>query len=106
MAEYVRFPVERDVEVLVEISSDDYGFQQSTRDADGVLRAAETLQQALDRVRPVAAALVATLRELSPKETKVEFGIKLTGEAGALIAKTGAEGHFTVTLTFGQTVPR
>jgi hypothetical protein len=29
---------------------------------------------------------------------EVEFGIKLAGEAGALIAKASAEGHFTVRL--------
>jgi Trypsin-co-occurring domain 1 len=35
----------------------------------------------------------------------VEFGIKLAGEAGALIAKTSAEGHFTVRLSWSPEKP-
>jgi hypothetical protein len=30
----------------------------------------------------------------------LEFGVKLAGEAGAIIAKTAAEGHFIVKLTW------
>ena len=33
----------------------------------------------------------------------MEFGIKLAGEAGAMIAKTSAEGHFTVRLSWSPT---
>jgi hypothetical protein len=35
-----------------------------------------------------------------PSKVEVEFGITLTGESSALIAKVGAEAAFKVTLTW------
>ena len=58
------------------------------------------LESALGGVRDAAQATLDTLSKLSPETVEVEFGIKLAGEAGALIAKTSAEGHFTVRLSW------
>ena len=43
-----------------------------------------------------------SLRALSPDECELEFGVKLAGEAGAVIARTSAEGHFTVKLSWAR----
>ena len=40
------------------------------------------------------------LQTLSPDRIELEFGVKLAGAAGAIIAKTAAEGHFTVKLSW------
>jgi hypothetical protein len=40
---------------------------------------------------------------LAPDTKEVEFGIKLTAEAGALISKVAGEGHFTVRLAWSGT---
>jgi hypothetical protein len=39
------------------------------------------------------------------EELVLEFGIKLTAEAGALIARSAAEGHLTVTAKWGARSP-
>jgi hypothetical protein len=69
--------------------------------ADGLATAAElSFEQALDRVRPAADALVAKLRALAtrPDEVEVTFGLRMSAKAGAVIAVSGAEANFTVAL--------
>ena len=61
--------------------------------------AAQRLEQALQTVRPTAERVLAAV-DLAPDQKEIEFGIKLNAEAGALIAKTSAEAHFTVKLTW------
>ena len=51
-------------------------------------------------MRDAAQAALDAMSKLSPETVEVEFGIKLAGEAGALIAKTSAEGHFAVKLSW------
>jgi hypothetical protein len=48
----------------------------------------------------LAEVLLAELKELSakPSELAVEFGIKLSVEAGVIIAKTAVEGNCKITL--------
>jgi len=59
------------------------------------------LRQAIDRVRPAAAAVFDSLRELdSPKQIELEFGIGVSGSFGAFIASTEADVSFKVKLTW------
>jgi hypothetical protein len=39
---------------------------------------------------------------LRPDGIEVEFGVKLNAEAGAVIAKSAVEGHFTVKLSWDR----
>src|SRR5208337_1411091 len=69
---------------------------------DAIDRATVGLEQAIAKVCPFAELLLTKLGGLAqrPTEVEVEFGIKLDVEAGALIAKTGAEGNVKVTLNW------
>jgi hypothetical protein len=68
---------------------------------DGViLRAGERLEDVLAAVHPAVAAVRSTFDALKPAQGEVEFGVKLTTEAGAVIAKTAVEGHFVIRLTW------
>ncbi|MEV6105064.1 CU044_2847 family protein [Streptomyces sp. NPDC051940] len=60
--------------------------------------AADSLRDAVDRVRPAVQDLVDSLRGLPrrPDRISLEFGVKVTAEAGAVVARTAAEAHFTV----------
>lgn len=52
-------------------------------------------------LRPVVAAsreVLAELRDAGPDEVKVEFGVKLSASAGAVLTKGAAECHLKVTL--------
>jgi hypothetical protein len=96
----MRYQVGDGSSVLVEVDEDTYGVEEVSRTSDGVLKAGQTLESALGSVRDAAKAALDALTKLSPETLEVEFGIKLAGEAGALIAKTSAEGHFTVRLSW------
>ena len=86
--------------VLVEVDEDTYGVEAVSRLSDGVLEAGQRLESALDSVGAAAKATLHEMKKLSPGAVEVEFGIKLAGEAGAMIAKASAEGHFTVRLSW------
>jgi hypothetical protein len=65
-----------------------------------VYQSAEGLKKALHGVRDAARTALAAFRDFpeGPQEVEVEFGVKLATEAGAIIAKSAAEGHLTVKL--------
>lgn len=72
-------------------------------------RAADAVQQLQDSLRtvlrPVAQAsreVLAELRTAGPDEVKVEFGVRLTAGAGAVVAKAEADCHFKVTLGWAR----
>jgi hypothetical protein len=60
--------------------------------------AAQTLETAMEPVISGATAVLDKLRGVRPSGVTLEFGIKLTAEAGAVIAKTAGECNFAVTL--------
>jgi hypothetical protein len=99
MSSLTRFEIEGGGTVLVE-SPDDDGITRATGRPEAIRNAAETYQAALSGVR---AAAMATLRELTglprqPDEISIEFGVRLDAQAGAVIARTGVEGHLQVSL--------
>lgn len=96
----VRYQVGDGSSVLVEVDEDTYGVEEVARTSAGVVEAGQRLESALASVRDAARATLDTLTKLSPDRVEVEFGIKLAGEAGAMIAKASAEGHFTVKLSW------
>ncbi|QJS98910.1 hypothetical protein G9272_17630 [Streptomyces asoensis] len=69
----------------------------------GLVESAGTsLSSALGNVRQAASDVLGQFRamDVRPGTIEVEFGVKLTAEAGAIIAKTSAEGHLNVKLTW------
>jgi hypothetical protein len=86
--------------VLVEVDDDSYGVEHPLRNEQGILDSGRRLEDALASVRPAAAAAVDALAELAPEQMEVEFGVKLAGAAGAVIAKNCADGHFVVRMSW------
>jgi hypothetical protein len=85
--------------VLVEVA-DDTGIERVGR-VDTVVRdASETLNEALARVRPAAASILRSVREMAqpPDTVTLEFGVKLTAEAGVVVARTTGEANFKITV--------
>jgi hypothetical protein len=62
--------------------------------------ASSTFEGALDGVRSAAQSALRVFRDgsLRPDSVELEFGVKLTAEAGAVIAKGAAEGQLVVRL--------
>ena len=102
MTEVVRFNLDEGSTVLVEVDEDAFGIERVARGRDGVVEAGRRLTEALSSVRDAAQASMNVLHTLSPDGLEMEFGVKLAGEAGAIIAKTAAEGHFSVKLSWSK----
>ena len=64
-------------------------------------RAQRTFEEAVERVQPAVAAVMARLRAMpeEPAEVHVEFGLDLHAEVGAFIAAS-TTANFTVALTW------
>jgi hypothetical protein len=88
--------------VLVEVADDEPGIERAARVDDVVVKARQSLEGALDQVRMLSNATLARLGDLArqPEQVEVEFGIRLNAEAGAVVARTQAEGHLQVKLTW------
>ena len=66
-----------------------------------VYQAKVTLEEALDRVKPVASTVLSRLKAgltTPADEIEVTFGLKLSAEAGAIISAVGGEVTFEVKL--------
>lgn len=106
MAGLLEFPLTEGGTVVVEASSPAAGREspvfRGSSPSDVLARSGETIQAALDRVKPAAAALVDTFGDLPhrPDRLEVTFGVSLNAEFGAIIASTSAGAHFSVTLTW------
>ncbi len=101
MDELVEFTTEDGVRVVVEGVEDQDGARLVSR-GDGPARAARTFEDSLDGVRAAAASALRVFRDgsLRPDAVELEFGVKLSAEAGAVIAKGSAEGHLVVRLSW------
>jgi hypothetical protein len=104
MKRLVEFPLEGGSAVVVEVEepTPTSGTVRGLRAGELTEKAKESFETALEKIRPAATVILAKLRDLSerPDEVGVEFGIRLSAEAGAFIASTGAEANFKVTLTW------
>ncbi len=98
MAELVAVPLEGGGVIAVEMDHVDGGVVKAGRSGQIVAEATETLEAALESVTPAAKSIVAKLRQAGPHEITVEFGVNLTVEAGAVIAKSAGGCHLKVTL--------
>lgn len=102
MKRLIEFPLEGGGVILVEVDgAEPTGSRvRGASPAEIAEKARQTFETSLERIKPAAAAIVAKIRELSdkPEQIEVEFGIKLSAEAGVVIASTGVEANFKVTL--------
>ncbi|MFD0314159.1 CU044_2847 family protein [Streptomyces flavalbus] len=86
--------------VLLEVAGDGPAGVRRVARGGSVAGAAETLQQALARVRPALGAVLDGARGLPrpPGTVTVEFGVTLSAEAGVVVARAASEAHFSVTM--------
>jgi len=69
---------------------------------ESAVRAQVSLGEAIRKVEPGLRSLVRLLRRLSAEEVEIEFGLKIGGETGIIIAKGTAEVNFTVRMTWAK----
>ena len=99
MTEIVRYEVGSGT-VLVEVADNSFGVERPARNEQGITDAGRRLEDALSAIRPAANAAAEVLKEVGAERLELQFGVKLAGEAGAIIAQNCSEGHFIVTMSF------
>ena len=101
MKRLIEFPLEDGTSILVEVDEPEQGgLVKASRTGDIIAKAQQTLEQSLEKVKPAAQFVIQQLRKLhdAPDEIQVAFGLKLSADAGAVLAAVGAEANYTVTL--------
>jgi hypothetical protein len=62
--------------------------------------ARRTFEETLNELKPSLHKVVEMLKDLAPDEASVDFGLKIGGEYGAIIAKGSAEVNFAIHMTW------
>lgn len=101
MSALVRVPLEDGTAIVIEVDEEtQLGTVPAGRAGEIVAEANRTLEMALEDIVRGARKVVEKLREVAPSEFSVEFGIKVTAEAGAIFSKVGGEANFGVKMTW------
>jgi len=103
MKRLVEFPLQEGGVITVEVDNALAPAGNTVRgvNATAVMeKARQSFETALEGIKPAAGAIITKLRQMAdqPEQMSVEFGIKLSAEAGAVVASTGVEANFKVTL--------
>ena len=111
MKRLIEFPLDDGSGVVyVEVDDSQTSGYDRVGAGEGALggRAAQSFQDALTPLRPAVAAVIEKFRGLAtpPDKVELQFGIKLTGKAGAVFASAETEGQLQVTLTWSSTPPQ
>lgn len=98
----VQFKTDSGADVVVEMDDRRPGSRPVSRADDALAQATETFDKALRNIHSAAESALRVFREgeLRPDSVEIEFGVKLTAEAGAVIAKSAVEGHLVVKLSW------
>ncbi|MFF4014077.1 CU044_2847 family protein [Streptomyces sp. NPDC001843] len=104
MSRLVEFTTEDGAIVVVETADSPGGSRLVSRGEAPAERVTGTFETALDGVRSAAQSALRVFRDgtLRPDSVELEFGVKLSAEAGAVIAKGAAEGQLVVRLSWAS----
>jgi hypothetical protein len=104
MKRLVDFPLEDGSNILVEIEETDQGGLVKASLSETIVKAQQTLEKSMEKVKPAAQYIIQQIRGLhdAPDEVQVSFGLKLSADAGAVLASASAEANYTVTLKWAK----
>ena len=99
----LRVPIDDKGEyVLVEVDRRDVSEEVSlaASGTDYIVDATTSLAGSMRRLRPVIRTMLTQLGSVGPDQLALQFGVKIGGETGLIIAKGTAEASFTVTIAW------
>ena len=110
MPRFAQFPLKDGGLLVVEadaVESPGSRVMRGSAAEDAVAQATNTFESALENVRSAAEAILDQLRSLAqpPDEVAVEFGVKMSAELGAFVAKTSGGANFKINLTWKKSAP-
>lgn len=100
MKRLVEYPLKEGGSILVQVDEPEpEGIVRVAREGE-IAKASQTFEESIERIRPVAASLIAKMRNISdpPDEVSIDFGLNMSAKAGAFIAEMGTEANFKVSL--------
>jgi Trypsin-co-occurring domain 1 len=105
MKHLVEYSLEDGSSIVVEVDEPESEGTLRAARGDTIIKAKETLEDALNKVLPVTKSVVEKLRSIGnrPDEIEISFGVKLSTAAGAVIACATAEANFDVTMRWTET---
>lgn len=110
MRELVQYTLDDGTPIVVEIDEPqaERGLARAAARDGVVAESGKRFNEVTQIVRPAAEALISRVRDLAdaPDEVGVEFGLKLTFQAGAVIASSAAEGNFRIVLGWKRNAQR
>lgn len=102
MKRLVEFSLDGDESILVEVEEPEVNDDTDlvARPGELVDRTRQSFADAVDKIKPVATTIITKLRSINdpPDEVEVKFGLKMSVTAGAIIAATGVEANYEITL--------
>jgi len=102
MTKLVRFDAGDGATVLIEVEevASDAVKPVAKKPGELAAQARQTLSEAIDGIAPMIRTLKRQLNDMTDPEDEVEvkFGVKLSGEIDAVVAKLGGEATYEVTL--------
>jgi hypothetical protein len=98
----IEFPLEGGGSITAEVEESPGKTIRGAGSAVVLEKAQQTFEASLERIKPAAAAIIARLRELrdSPEQVNVEFGITMNAAAGVVVASSGVNAHFKISITW------
>jgi hypothetical protein len=105
MSPLAQFPLKDGGSLFVEVDGAERSpgrVMRGSAAAEAIDKASDTFESALENVRSAAEGILEQLRSLAqpPDEVAVEFGVKMSAETGAIIAKASGEANFKINLTW------
>jgi hypothetical protein len=100
----VKFPLGEDDSITVEMDDDQLaGFTPASVQPGAIVAtASESFETAIDRLLPAMQAISQRVQTLAPDEISLAVGVKVTAEAGVIVARAAGEANFTLTLKWSQ----
>src|SRR5258708_1031393 len=105
MKQLVEYELEDGSTILVEVELPEAGIERAGR-GDQIVKAKERFADAIEQIKPVAHTVLATLRDLSAAQIRVQFRITLLAKTASIPPTADPEPNFTVTLTWKREDPR
>lgn len=109
MADYIETTTKSGAKLLIEVAAEvrgstGFGRQTSTENSDQV---SDAYTQMLAAIEACASGVIETIEGLptQPSAASIDFGVKIDGKAGAMIAKSLGEGQVKVSLSWKQPEP-
>jgi|SRR5665213_3871968 len=105
MKQLVEFQTKDGGTVVVEVQRDSdvprEGVSRASRAGEVIIKAQHTFEEAMGKLKLITSSVFEAVHELNnPDELAVEFGVKLTGETGVILASASAEAHLVIKLSW------